>query len=246
MSDFKCIPPNPKTRNEHGLLTDVNYVFTADGYVDWRKMVKPEFLYVNTERFKQRDLPVPPSIDGVADDDLVIRLGGIKELAQLRGYRSVAYNFGPASEKFVSVSCVIYWIGNFETDGKPTSFSDGADAHGLNTSGFGFNYLTTTAINRAFVRTVRNFLKIAIVGQEELSSVENSTSAPVVQSSSDAGGALMEALRAKGKTFEQLKARMVKEGIEGAADFAEPNDIPKLQIFNLIEKINSNAKSLRD
>ena len=41
--------PDIYKRNEHGLLENVDYTFKEDGSIDWRAMIKPEFLYPNKE-----------------------------------------------------------------------------------------------------------------------------------------------------------------------------------------------------
>lgn len=242
MSETTCIPPITFKRNEYGLLENVNYVFNEDGRVNWRKMIKPEHLYVNKNKFESRGLPTPTSIEGVADEDLVIKLSGIKELAQLRGYSSVNHKVITSKENFASVVCEIVWKKNYETENVEVSFMDGADAHPMNTNGFGANFLTTIAINRAFVRAVRNFLQINIVGQEELGSASQVTE-EVSAPSSTPEGLLLQAVAAQGKTYKDLRNRMKKEGL---GDFEKPSDIPKMMILTLIEKINNNEKSLKD
>jgi len=84
--------PDIYKRNEHGLLENVNYTFNDDGSVDWRAMVKPEFLYPNKDWFVRRNKPLPDSIEGLEDKQLLIMLGGIKELAKLRGYTSIDFD----------------------------------------------------------------------------------------------------------------------------------------------------------
>ena len=90
-------------RNEDGLLENpsVEYAFNEDGSVDWRKMVRKEFLVPNRSRTQETD------VDALEDKDLLILLGGIKELAQLRGFTDVKYNGVTANLEFVCVSCEI-------------------------------------------------------------------------------------------------------------------------------------------
>ena len=49
MSEFNDYGPDVYKRNEHGLLDNVTYSFNDDGSVDWRSMVKEEFLYPNKD-----------------------------------------------------------------------------------------------------------------------------------------------------------------------------------------------------
>ena len=138
------------------------YVFNKDGSVNWRKMVKKEFLVANKQRTNETD------VSNLEDRDLLILLGGIKELAQIRGFTQVNYDVHAATQEYFATTCTIEWLPNYETSNKSVYFSALADAHQDNTYSFASNFLAATAENRAFVRCVRNFLKINIVGQEEM------------------------------------------------------------------------------
>ena len=78
----KLFGPDVYKRDQHGLLDCVDYVFNEDGSVNWRAMIKPEFLYPNKGWFDMRGQQVPNSTDGLRDNQLLIMLGGIKELAK--------------------------------------------------------------------------------------------------------------------------------------------------------------------
>ena len=171
------------SRDENGLISGVNHVFQDDGFIDWRAMIKPEHLFPNKSYFEMYDKPVPQSIEGLSDNKLLIKLGGIKELARLRGFDSVEYNFIKCEENHVAVSCRICFIGNYETGGDPVIFEDAANATLNNTSSFATKFLETIACNRAFVRCVRNFLNIHIVGVDEIdSSSKSDVSTPISSS----------------------------------------------------------------
>ena len=58
-------------RNKDGLINGVDYVFTEDGLIDWRKMVKPEHLVPNKDRTSETD------VTKLKDYQLIILLGGI-------------------------------------------------------------------------------------------------------------------------------------------------------------------------
>ena len=93
--------PNEKLkRNEDGLLSNppVDYVFNEDGSVNWRKMVRTEFLVANKQRTQQTD------VSQLEDRDLLILLGGIKELAQIRGFTDVCYTVHTASQEYFSTT----------------------------------------------------------------------------------------------------------------------------------------------
>ena len=167
-------------RNEHGLFENIKYEFTSDGFINWRSMINPEFLYPNKDWFKRNGKPVPDSIEGLEDNQLLCRLGGYKELARLRGYQKVTYEFTPTHDG-VSAVCIINWIPNYETlraavgyDGVSpqevyVDFSSTANSTSQNCGDFMAAFKETQAENRAFVRAVRNFLNINIVGDDEIS-----------------------------------------------------------------------------
>lgn len=201
-------------RNEAGLIESVNYSFNEDGSVNWRAMIKPEFLYPNKDWFDIRKLPVPSSIDGLEDKQLLIMLGGIKELAKLRGYRAVRYEVNNVRDEYVTAKCTIEWIYNYEHDDEYSIiYQDVANASASNTDDFCLKFLETIACNRAFVRCVRNFLNIHIVGADEIDKSKNkvadvselfaSTAIPIT-----AQGALEKAVNEKLKIsdFEGFKA----------------------------------------
>ena len=160
--------PDLYKRDENGLLQNVDYVFNDDGSVDWRSMIKDEHLFPNKGWFESRKKSVPRSIDGLKDYQLLIKLSGIKELAKLRGFSDVSYQVVKCDPDHVAVSCSISFISNFETSNEPIHFEDMANATLNNTSSFATKFLETIACNRAFVRCVRNFLNIHIVGDDEI------------------------------------------------------------------------------
>ena len=161
--------PDKYKRNEHGLLESVDYVFNEDGSVNWRAMIKSEHLYPNKDWFEYRKMPVPESVEGLNDNQLLIKLSGIKELARLRGFHNVTYDISESSDSRVVVQCMVNWIENYESNGTQT-FASIANATTNNTDGFAAKFLECIAENRAFVRCVRNFLNIHIVGGDEIDS----------------------------------------------------------------------------
>ena len=160
--------PSQYKRDEDGLLSNVNYTFNEDGSIDWRAMIKEEHLFPNKSWFEARKKEIPSSIEGLEDHQLLIKLSGIKELARLRGFSSVSYTTERCDNDHVAVSCTIKFIGNYETSGEVVIFQDMANATLNNTSSFATKFLETIACNRAFVRAVRNFLNVHIVGDDEI------------------------------------------------------------------------------
>ena len=169
----KIYGPDLWKRNEHGLLNSVDYIFNDDGSVNWRAMINPEHLYPNKDWFEMRKMPMPSSVEGLDDSQLLIKLSGIKELAKLRGFHNVTYDITESSDSRVVVQCMINWIENYESSSFSQTFSSIANATTSNTNGFAAKFLECIAENRAFVRTVRNFLGIHIVGADEIDSSKN-------------------------------------------------------------------------
>lgn len=177
------IGPNSYSRDENGLLKNVQYIFNEDGSVNWRAMIKDEHLFPNRSWFDSRNKDCPRSAEGLADHQLLIKLGGIKELAKLRGFTDCYYDIVKCEEDHVAVKCSITFSPNYETGQETTVFSDMANATLNNTSSFATKFLETIACNRAFVRCVRNFLNVHIVGDDEIDkSSPNQSASPVVKS----------------------------------------------------------------
>tara|TARA_Y100000593_G_scaffold95031_1_gene198583 strand:+ start:32273 stop:32971 length:699 start_codon:yes stop_codon:yes gene_type:complete len=217
-------------RDASGLLTGVDYVFNEEGLVDWRKMVKTDYLVPNRQRTKETD------VSKLEDKDLLILLGGIKELAQIRGFKNLEYNVQSPSPEYVVASCKITWLPNFETEGNEVTFSAIGDASPSNTSSFAKFFLGPIAENRAFVRCVRNFLRINIVGQDEMGNVKVMDE-PEPDNPSDPRYLLQRVMKEKGVSFEQVKKKLLKEEFKGAETLQSIEDIPKNKIFELIERL---------
>lgn len=232
------VPPQLFKRNEFGLVENIDYSFNPDGTVNWRKMIKPEFIAVNEQYFKRYGKTAPKSIEGLQDKELIILLGGIKELAQLRGCTDVIHTVSAPSENYVVSVCSIKFIGNYETGNVPVQYSAIGDASPMNTNGFGKLFLGAFAENRAFVRCVRNYLKVNIVSDIELSS----NGGPSTPDESDiTANILMDTMRAAGITFEKIKDTLIKDGFENAEAINSITDIPKTKQFELIERIKKSV-----
>jgi hypothetical protein len=224
-------------RDENGLITEpkVEYVFSEDGFIDWRKMVKTEYLVANRQKSQGVD------ITELEDKDLLILLGGIKELAQIRGYSSVEYDVKTPSPDYVVAVCRIKWIPNFETEGREVIFSAMADASPANTHSFASDYLAAIAENRSFVRCVRNFLRINIVGQDEVGGGGKSQPKTTGDNAAhfNPKDHLTSLMKQKGISFEKLKEKLIKENYDSAEDMGSVHDIPNIKIFELIDRIQS-------
>jgi hypothetical protein len=193
-------------------------------------MVKQEFLVANRDRTSESD------VSKLEDNQLLILLGGIKELAQIRGYTNVQYSVQTPSSDYVVATCSISWVPNYETEGREITFSAIGDASPDNTKSFARFFLGPIAENRAFVRCVRNFLKINIVGQDEMGESKLASS-PKKDNLTDPVSILETLMAKKGVPFEKIKEKLVKEEVKGAADFDYLNQIPRLKVFELIERL---------
>ena len=226
-------------RDKDGLVPDIEYIFTEEGLIDWRKMIKPEYLVANKDSSKGET-----DISKLKDWQLIILLGGIKELAQIRGYTNVTYDVVSPSSDYVVATCNITWRPNYETEGQEVVFSAIGDASPNNTSGFGRSFLAACAENRAFVRCVRNFLRINIVSKEELSAGGGSYEQPNQQTnSSDPKSLLEDLMRKKKVSFDMIKTKLDKEDYD-TSKLNSLDDLPKIKVFELIQRLKSaKAKS---
>ena len=250
MSEKKIYGPDIYKRNEHGLLENVDYEFNEDGSVNWRAMIKEEFLYPNKDWFASRKKDIPTSVEGLSDKQLLIMLGGIKELAKMRGYSTVAFDVTQPSDGYVTAKCTINWDKNYETQDE-VAYQDYANATLANTDNFCAKFLETIACNRAFVRCVRNYLNIHIVGADEIDKSKGANNSNTVEydASSDSAmlpltpaGTLQKALDEDNgvKSFDDFNSLLRtfwKEEIyknEEAANWKSYDDIPAKECRKLI------------
>ena len=245
----KNTPPKTIKRNEHGLLEGIKYSYQDDGLIDWRKMVKNEHIVPNRDNTSETD------VTKLKDKDLIILLAGLKDVAQMRGIKSVKYDIVTASPEYVCMKCGITWSGNYETEGEDVYFEGTADAGLNNTEGFGQIYLAAIAENRAFCRAVRNFLKINIVAKEEIapnkgkqaSTTKVTTPSAMFSSQSSVSMSpdsfLLTILKENNITFEQVRTKLIEENNTDAKKWSSVKDIPRLTAFEIIDRIQKKAKA---
>jgi hypothetical protein len=235
------------SRDESGLLNCVDYIFKDDGSVDWRAMIPNEYITINKDRFKNSELP--DSIDGLEDKDLLITLPGIKEVAKIRGLVSRRTRIVESSPTRAVSECEVEFIPNYETCGHKYVYSDVGSATVENTSGFGKFFLETIAANRAFVRAVRNALRIDIIGSDEVAgaSYENNS-----ESNGSSGGVKpYQVLESKAKlksfpTFEAFRNKVIEKSIAGvkaeeASLWSDWGDIPNDRVWTFLSLLNSST-----
>lgn len=214
-----------------------------DNFVDWFSLIDKEYIVPNKDYFIKNNKPVPDSIDGLADHEKLILLGGFKKIAQIRGYTSVDYTPLLITPEFVSIKCTICWTPNFETGYNSVCFSALADAHLSNTYKLSRNFLTSIAENRAFVRAVRNFLNIPILGKDEIGpenrDFNNKEEAVSEFNNIIAPQSLLEKkMNQKNCSFEKFLQRAIKDGYE-LENIETYKDIPTNIALEILNKLGS-------
>ena len=258
-----------------GLIKGKTYKYTPEGRIDWRAMVDAKFLYVAREHeekvMKEQGKPLAEvDLLLVRDDWLRIRVGGLNQLAHMRGVRSCRYPHVETREGHATVSCEITFIGNSESGMEPETWSGIASASIRSVDKHFIPYLETFAENRAFSRCVKRALQINIlsdieVGGEGKKAAEGGSSATPTEDAANASDEqgnntpaflpyemLAKKCAALKITFEALKARTVEvnaaapENEKCLTDPATWNsfaDIQPRDVFLLLGKIASNEKA---
>ena len=237
-------------RDEKGLVKGLEYKYDEQGLIDWRAMLDDKWLYPNPSSVEKGICKRNTPVSELKDKDLCIMLGGLKELAQWRGFTSVQYAVVSASPEYVAMTCQIGWVKNFETNDisekersfsyrDPILFSSVADAHLGNTRSFAKNFLAAIAENRAFSRAVRNFLRINIVSDIELGEVKDQETYTEEQSTIeiDKIQVLKKLMEQKNVSFEDIKEKLGKAGYKEAANLESVEQISPVWLIEVIKKL---------
>lgn len=169
-----------ETDPRFGLIENIEYSLDENGFIDWKAMLPQKYLFINEQKLKELGKDAPESIDEIEDSMKMVKLGGIKWLARIRGYEGVSFTLLENAPNAV-VKCKIDWVPNIENP-LGASYEEIASCGPSNSDSFSKKYLEVIASNRAFARCVRNFLNIDIVSEEEVAT-DNTPS----QSSSNSG-----------------------------------------------------------
>lgn len=248
-------PPNIYKRNDLGLLNGIDYKFNKDNTVDWRKMLNPKYIVLNKEKkdiiekkygrgFDELQAAIQNGTQDPEDVDnafQLILLAGIKELARLRGFEKVSYQVINANPEYVAASCTIDWIPNYESNNQFVAFSSLADVH-LGSVSQGFSkFLSATVENRSFVRTVRNFLNIHVVGADELEGatpMEESQSTPDVSPTSPQFPLIQKFQELNSEfsvSFAALRKALVEQkNMDFAVKWTKIEDVPKENSYEVL------------
>jgi hypothetical protein len=156
-----------------GLIIGKEYKYTPEGRIDYRAMVDRRFLYIASEYeervVKQQGKPLAEvDLLLVKDDWLRIRVGGLNQLAHLRGVRSCTYPILECRDGFAAAVCQIEFIPNVETGMMPETWSGTASANLKSVDRQFTPYLETFAENRAFSRCIKRALQINILSDIEV------------------------------------------------------------------------------
>ena len=233
-------------RDSNGLVKGIDYTINEEGFVDWRKLINHDFLVPMDSKNKDKNP------DDLNDKELLVLLHGYKELAQIRGYKSVEYTVTSPSPDYVIATCKIRWNPNFETEGEEVVFSGIGDASISNTNKLTRHFLAATAENRAFVRCVRSFLRINILGKDELGDAKitgpfNADPEPQGEKNdlTNPRHILSKLMNDTGISFDEVKQRLVSEGVE-AEKFGSLDDVPNLKVFEYIPKLKALKEKLAE
>jgi hypothetical protein len=156
----------------------------------------------------------------------------------LRGFSHRGFTITAPSDTCVIAVCDMIWRPNFETENKSVSYSSVGDATYANSTGFGKMYLGPIAQNRSFVRCVRNFLHINILGQDELT-----PKMPESESDGKPKNLLEETMKEYNITFQTIKNTLIKEKFENAEKFEKVTDIPSYKQLDLLGRIKEKHKN---
>lgn len=224
-------------RNENGLIDGINYIYNSLGAIDWKLMINPIYLVPNKQKTQETD------ISKLQDKDLLILLQGFREILRTRGFHSIKYPVINSSPNHCTVVCEIVLIKNIECP-EPMTISAVADATPENINGTGpFKYfLAPIAENRAFVRCVKAGLGISILGADEIG--DTKLMEEVTSNNSNIGiksptEILKDLMDKHHYSFENIKAKLIKEGDKDAELYSNLEEIPPGKKLHLIERIKA-------
>lgn len=246
---------NADVRDNNGLRQGTEYVFKEDGTVDWRKMVDSDYLVFNADNFKgeiPQDDPeeYKKAVLNAKDSELLLLLGGARELAKLRGYSKIEYTPFPCSDDNATVRCRITWIPNFEERCEQVTDEIVCVHDGNTDEKIGRKYKHEIACNRSFVRNVRNSLGIFVMGKDEIFkglSFETEDQGVAAPADLNLTGALADTMEKLKVSFESLKSRLVTEDTEQGSDWGAESwdsikDIPKDKVIKIISRMSEALK----
>lgn len=161
--------------NFQGYVEGIEYKHDKYGFISWKEMIPEEFIVLNRAAYEAEGKDITLFNEEALQDEIknapenkkLIKLGGFKYLARLRGIKSQTYSLAFRNNEMASVSCEIEFTPNSENI-FGLKMSTLAQASLENVNGEYAKYLDVIASNRAFIRCVREALNILILGQDEI------------------------------------------------------------------------------
>jgi hypothetical protein len=154
----KPIEPQKRKRikegEDVGMIEGFDYPLKIDGTVDWEKLVDPKYL-------------IYPNDDHTRDP--MVRVDGMRDLAELRGIVAKEVEFQAPSDRLVICRVKILFIPNRDNpQGRVWESIADASPENLNSRLFG-RFLAACAETRATGRCIKEALGIRMLVQEEVS-----------------------------------------------------------------------------
>lgn len=241
-------------RDKLGLFANKEYKFKEDGFVDWKAMIPLEYFVFNKSWFESNNIEIPSAEnlseienpDDYNDQQILILLGGIKEVAKIRGIKSVNKKIIESNPDRCVASTTVEFLPNYENP-EGLIVEGVANATSFNTSENFQVYLETIASNRSFVRAVRNALRIDIVGSDELADTQyesGTQEAGAIKPSTALAEAAAQYTATLDEqptnldTFEKFRRYLLSKKVEEAHNWEDWDDIPIPSIWKFLSQIN--------
>lgn len=163
-------------RDDNNLIKGINYEYDEYGFIKWRNLIKSEHIVLNKAAFAKDgdDITALTKEETeekkltVSEDKLLIKLAGFRDLCNLRGFISILPSISYRDSQSVICETTIEWLPNFETGFNIVKTRGTASASPASVAPTYVPFLEAIASNRAFVRAVREFLRIFTVCEEEM------------------------------------------------------------------------------
>jgi len=161
---------------------------------------------------------------------------GWRLIGSIRGYTSIDHQVINESPESVTIKTTVCWIPNYETGYEKVCSSSIASASLATTSSFAQNYLAEIASNRGFSRAVREFLRVPVLGFDEINPDGNKQEKEKFEPTKP-HGLLKQKLEERGKTFEKFKIEWTKAGHPDAKNWESIDDIPLEEVWKIFDAI---------
>ena len=211
--------------------------------IDWRSKVSPEHVVLNRHAMAKlgvnTKILTPEETEKylreVTDDKKIIKLSGFRELLRIRGYSSLSQNVKAFPDGTVACECTIVFAPHKETNWAAVSYTGVASAGVSNVAPEYSQFLVAIASNRAFCRTVREFLGISTVSDEELNPNEE---VKVADSPSKPIELVKKKCEESGISFETLKKALDGRGLSNP-DWISFESLPVMVTLTALEIVKS-------